>query len=591
MDIIRESADTASRTPTRVSALFVFLLILLGGGVLRLTSQGISEDEIRWGSRPYLPQSANAIRVQTNVVQVPVVVRDSKGKAVAGLKQSDFQLFDDGHPVQIASFSVENSPSAPVRSVQPPQVVDASLSAAPALAPMNPPPPPSRYIALFFDDTSLRMFDVAMARKAAESFVKTSLKPGDKIGIFTTSTTVSLDFTDNVPKLLATLAQLISHRRDATGGAGGGCQSLMNAYQASRIVEFYNEHSDAMDLAQAEGCGDVQNTTNVARNVMGLAEQFAQDTLGIITDVLHYLGRMSGHRMLVLASSGFLTQTLQEKQDKVINEALNANIIINSLDAKGLVAEIPGYSEEGRPFSLPGKMGAIYDQFKSANREYQNDPLAILAEGTGGHFYHNRNDLDVGLKEMAAAPDVSYVLSFSPMNLKSNGVPHTLKVKLVNSYGMEISARRGYMAPSPTLTDSEKKKRRLDSSVLSTDTQSALLAQVTTDVGRATTGEPTLKVAVHVDANKLPYQTQGDRKVERLIFITALFDQQNHFITGVQGVMDLRLKVDTLAIISNGGLDAKLSVQGEPGNYRLRQVIQEVGDGRITTINRNVQIE
>ena len=147
------------------------------------------------------------------------------------------------------------------------------------------------------------------------------------------------------------------------------------------------------------------------------------------------------------------------------------------------------------------------------------------------------------------------------------------------------------MAPSPTLTDSEKKKRRLDSSVLSTDTQSALLAQVTTDVGRATTGEPTLKVAVHVDANKLPYQTQGDRKVERLIFITALFDQQNHFITGVQGVMDLRLKVDTLAIISNGGLDAKLSVQAEPGNYRLRQVIQEVGDGRITTINRNVQIE
>ncbi len=95
----------------RARALLGLSLILLAAGVIRLHSQGISEDEIRFGSRPYVPPSANAIHVQTNVVQVPVVVRDSQGKAVAGLKQSDFQLFDDGHPVKIASFAVENSTS------------------------------------------------------------------------------------------------------------------------------------------------------------------------------------------------------------------------------------------------------------------------------------------------------------------------------------------------------------------------------------------------------------------------------------------------------------------------------------------------
>jgi hypothetical protein len=83
-----------------------------------LFAQNISEDEIRWGSRPYVPQSANAIRVQTTVVQVPVVVRDSHGKAIAGLKKSDFQLFDDGHPVEIASFTVENSSAAPLSAPQ-----------------------------------------------------------------------------------------------------------------------------------------------------------------------------------------------------------------------------------------------------------------------------------------------------------------------------------------------------------------------------------------------------------------------------------------------------------------------------------------
>ena len=280
--------------------------------------------------------------------------------------------------------------------------------------------------------------------------------------------------------------------------------------------------------------------------------------------------------MLVLASSGFLAQTLADKLDKVIDEALSANVIINSLDAKGLVAEIPGVDEDGRPVGLKDKWLGLFDQFASANREYQNDPLALLAEGTGGRFYHNRNDLDVGLREMVAAPDVSYMLTFSPVDLKNNGSAHSLKVKLPNSQGMSIEARRGYLAPSPTPTDLEKKQRRLDNAVLATDNPTALSAQVTTEVGRSGSGEPNLRVAIHVDANKMPFQTQGDRKVERLIFVTALFDGQNHFLTGAQGVMDLRLKTETLATILHQGLDATLSLQAPPGNYRLRGVVEEV---------------
>src|ERR1017187_5078911 len=576
-----------SKPLARFSTLLALLLLLYGAGGDRLHSQDISADEIRFGSRPYVPPSANAIRVQTNVVQVPVVVRDSAGKAVAGLKKSDFQLFDDGHLVQIASFAIESALPTPIQPMQVPQVVATRLPPPPP--PINPPPAPPRYVALFFDDTSMRMFDVAMARKAAESFVKTSLKPVDKIGVFTTSTTVTLNFTDNVAKLLETLGQLLSHRR---AGTRGNSECKMNPYQASLILQFYDEHSDALDLAGAEHCGDVHATISNANDLLGQAEQSAQETLGIISDVIRYLGRMPGQRILVLASSGFLTQTLADKQDKVINEALNANVIINALDAKGLVADVPGYDEDMHPLNLPpGRMLAVYDQLKAANRDYQNDPLAILAEGTGGHFFHNRNDLDVGLKEMATAPDISYVLSFSPANLKRNGAAHTLKVKLANSHGMSISARRGYVAPGPNLTEPEKKKSRLDAAVTTTDLLSALSAQLTTSAGKSATGEPTLKVGIHLDANKLPFETQGDRKVERLIYITVLFDEKNNFVTGVEGVMDLRLKSETMAAISTQGLDASLSVQAAPGNYRLRQVVQEVGNGRIATINRNIQIQ
>jgi VWFA-related protein len=572
-----------------VLIVFAFAAALVAPLLLGQSNQTISEDEIRWGARRYVPQPPNAIRVQTNIVQVPVVVRDSNGKVVAGLKKSDFELFDNGHQVKIASFNVENASSGPVPPpvVSPPQVLNASV---PAPAPPPPAAPPTpRYVAFFFDDTSMRVFDVVMARKAAESFVQTSLKPGDKIGIFTTSTFVSLDFTDNVPKLLETLGKLLSQRRNAQSG-GATCPS-MTPYQAYQIVNFYDVHSDAMDLAMHEGCGDVHDIISAATNMLGQADRFAQDTLGIISDVIRYLGRMPGHRMLVLASSGFMTQTLAAKQDKLIDEALNANVIINSLDAKGLVAEISGTDEDGRPIRLRDKWLALYDQFVTDNRERQNDPLAILAEGTGGHFYHNRNDLDVGLRELAAAPDFTYTLTFSPVDLKVNGAMHTLKVKLADPHGLSIQARRGYMAPGPNLTVLEKRQRSLDSAVLAADSLEALSAQVSTEVGTSGTGEPILRVAIHVDANKLPFETQGDRKVERLVFVTALFDGKNHFLTGVQGIMDLRLKKETLATILSHGLDAKLSLQAPPGNYRLRQVVEEVGDGRITAVSRNVQIQ
>jgi VWFA-related protein len=557
-----------------------------------LLAQSFSEDEFRWGSRPYTPNPPNAIRVQTRIVQVPVVVRDADGKSVGGLKKDDFQLFDNGHQVEIASFTVENANAQPARAASPAPTVNAVELSTPPIAPPAPaPPPPSRYIALFFDDISMRVFDVVMARKAAESFVKTSLRPGDKIGIFTTSTYVTVNFTDNVPKLLETLGQLVSQRKKA-GGMGATCE-WMNPYQASLIVQTYDVPSDALNLAMAEHCGDVHDVIAAAQNMLGESEQIAHQTLGILNDVIHYLGRMPGHRMLVLASSGFLNQTLADKQDKVIDAALDASVIINSIDAKGLVAEVPLIDEDGRPVPINPRnlrMIELYNEFRSANREYQNDPLALIAEGTGGRFYHNRNDLDVGLREMASAPDVSYVLTFSPVNLKVNGAAHSLKVKLSNARGLKVEARHGYIAPSPRPTDTEKKQSKLDSAVLAMDTPSAIPTQVSAAPGVSNGGKTILKITFHVDVSKLPFQTQGDRKVERLIFVTALFDEQNHFLTGVQGVMDLRLKSETLATVSSKGVDAKLSLQAPPGNYRLRQVVEEVANGRITATSRPVEI-
>ena len=63
--------------------------------------------EVRVSSRPYAAPSPYALRIETRLVDVGVVVRDAQGRAVAGLKQGDFQVLDDGKERAITSFMVD----------------------------------------------------------------------------------------------------------------------------------------------------------------------------------------------------------------------------------------------------------------------------------------------------------------------------------------------------------------------------------------------------------------------------------------------------------------------------------------------------
>lgn len=55
-------------------------------------------------------EKEEVIRVQTNLVSVPVVVSDRQGRYVAGLKQADFSLFQDGKQKEISFFATNEEP-------------------------------------------------------------------------------------------------------------------------------------------------------------------------------------------------------------------------------------------------------------------------------------------------------------------------------------------------------------------------------------------------------------------------------------------------------------------------------------------------
>ena len=83
------------RNPTRKTFLAVFCCGLFGLG-------------ITWGTPSPAQQSEEDFKVTTEVVNVVAVVRDRKGKLIADLDRTDFEILEDGVPQQVRYFSREN---------------------------------------------------------------------------------------------------------------------------------------------------------------------------------------------------------------------------------------------------------------------------------------------------------------------------------------------------------------------------------------------------------------------------------------------------------------------------------------------------
>lgn len=136
------------------------------------------------------------------MIQVPVVVRDRNGSTVGSLEKEDFELFDNGKRVEIASFSVEKpgSQTIPDRSLPDPN--------APAAKPASKADIPERFIAYFFDDRNIRGIADVSRIKEAVSKQLAALQPGDRAGVFTSSCYVMEDFTNDRAKLAAAVSHL-----------------------------------------------------------------------------------------------------------------------------------------------------------------------------------------------------------------------------------------------------------------------------------------------------------------------------------------------------------------------------------------------
>jgi VWFA-related protein len=584
--------------------------MLLWAALILAAQPPASAQEVRVSSRPYAP-SPFVLRVDTDLVETGAVVRDRNGHAIAGLTQGDFKIFDDGKAREITAFSVETSTTARKPAATPAGWVSASpgTTEQPPQQPAAKPLVEPRYVALLFDDVHTRQGDVSRARVAAERFVQEALQPGDRVAIFTTSGTRVLAFTADVAQLIGAIEKLSAHPRMSEDGVAP-CPRI-TPYQAYLIVSMdMTALQAALDEAHScaesaePGLGRRLTTALVqggitdqavrvqAEQTWDQAKTISQGTLDAIRGVVDELAKMPGGRVLLLASSGFLAETLEYDQSRIIDKALAANVVINALDAKGLFSDTPVRTPDqlANLTALPLTTTIFEARTQLSALETANTPLVNLAQSTGGLFFHNSNDLTLGFKELAAAPEVTYRLGFRPGE-GGEGRYHRLQVKLARAASYVVQARRGYFAPAKGTEPATIPRQKLDREVSAGWALADFPVSVKVEPGKSKSGQPLLWVSVHVDLRHLLFTKRDEHRLQGLVFVTALLDAHGNMVTAKEGRMDLELTEATFERLTQTGVNAKVSLAAPAGTYRLREVVQEAVEGKMAASNRDVRIE
>jgi hypothetical protein len=213
--------------------------------------------------------------------------------------------------------------------------------------------------------------------------------------------------------------------------------------------------------------------------------------------------------------------------------------------------------------------------------------------------------------------------------LKSDGKFHTLKVRLKTASlknapaadsspkDWEVFTRKGYYAPSAATDAAETVREEVRDAVFSRDEKSDIPVDLNLQYFKTGDTEARLTVIAKLDVSALkfhkaaftpasdsptkaaPAETPATaqssasdiRNNDIVTVISVVFDHNGNFVKGVQRVVDMKLRDQTLEqLVAQGGMAVRTTIDLEPGSYLVRLVVRDAEGKTMATRNGSVEI-
>jgi len=102
--------------------------------------------------------------------------------------------------------------------------------------------------------------------------------------------------------------------------------------------------------------------------------------------------------------------------------------------------------------------------------------------------------------------------------------------------------------------------------------------------------EARLSVLTHLDVKSVRFRKALGRNNDRLTIVTGIFDENGQYVTGVEKIIDMKLRDTTYERLSHSGLTVKSSFDVKPGTYLVRLVVRDAEGAQMAARNGAVVI-
>lgn len=358
---------------------FPFAFILAAGLVLN------AQD------KPKTDRDDERIVVNTDLIEVPVVVTDGAGKLVKGLKAADFKLFEDGVAQEVAEFQTSTEPFD---------------------------------VALLLDTSGSTRSELNLIRRAASRFIA-SLREGDRVGMIAFRTDSDERRSKASVDVLTTFTgdrRLLIQALDAVATSNGTpyYDALLEA--AGRLLKGGSENRRRVLVVLGDG------VDSTSESVFAEAE-----------DELLPLG---------IAVYFIRVDTRPFLEENLLGDCQFA-MRFSVAQLRRYYSSLGSRAERTMDFCKLGD----FERLAVSKRLYEiaDEEMAKLARSTGGRVFPVADLAEAGAAFASIAEDIgtTYSLGYYSTNEKRDGKFRRITVQLKDKAGkFGVRAREGYTAPA-----------------------------------------------------------------------------------------------------------------------------------------------
>lgn len=345
---------------------------------------------------PKPTEESEVIRVDTEMIDVPVVVSDRSGKPILDLKLSNFRLLENGKPQEITDFSATTVPFE---------------------------------VALLLDTSGSTRADIDLIRRAAQVFID-SLRPGDKVAI------MSFGSSDGLIGASASAPIVIAKLTDNRNAL----RSALQAITVSNGTPFY----DGL-IKVGEGIFPKRTTSdrNTRRAIVALTDGVDSTSASEFEEVSEILGAEG------IVSYFIRLDTREFFESELLGDCQSA--------IRFSQAQIRRYYRTVR--SRSNERAANFCQLGDFERlavskslyELADMQMNALAQTSGGKVFPlgDLSEARNAFRSVAAEIGTNYSLGYYSTNEKRDGSFRKITIELKGlPAGSKVRAREGYTARS-----------------------------------------------------------------------------------------------------------------------------------------------